>query len=131
EGIVNDHARAWEIIRISVAGTDLQERLVSCETVAEAWEVLQSWVLPASSAEKALLEAELANVEYPTGAHPKLFFAKIDTIVNKLRLVGEEKTQEQIIAVIMDRLPSLFRMEKAILTHTKPLTRKYVEKTIG
>ena len=109
----------------------MQERLVSCTTVAEAWDALQSWVLPITSAEKSLLEAKLANVQYPPGGHPKMFFARIDSVLNKLRLVGVTKTEQQIIDVLMDRLPDRFRMEKVVLRAHPHLTRKFVESTIG
>lgn len=131
ERVIDDHTRAWNIIRVAVAGTELQERLVSCSTVAEAWTAVQSWVLPTTSAETRLLEAELANAEYPSGGPPKLFFARIDSVVNKLKLVGVEKISEQILDVMMDKLPSQFGMEKVMLRSNPALTRHLVKETIG
>ena len=119
------------VIDTAVSGTQLQERLVSCSTVAEAWAKVQSWVLPTSDTEISLLETELANVQYPVGAHPKRFFARIDTVVNKLALVGVTKSTPQILKVIMERLPTQFRMEKAIPRSAPNLSRELVEKTIG
>ena len=46
-------------------------------------------VLPTTSAGKSLLEAELANVQYPTGEHPNMFFARIYAINSKLRMVDK------------------------------------------
>ena len=131
EYVIDEHRRAWSIIDTAVSGTELQERLVSCSTVAEAWAKVQSWVLPTSDTEISLLEAELANVQYPVGAHPKRFFARIDTVVNKLALVGVTKSAPQILKVIMERLPTQFRMENAILRSAPNLSRELVEKTIG
>ena len=74
EKVVDDHFRSWDFIFSSVTGSLLQERLVSCTTVAEAWDALQSWVLPITSAEKSLLEAELANVQYPPRRTPRAVF---------------------------------------------------------
>ena len=76
KNVVDDHARAWNFIYTSVAGSMLQERLVACSTVAEAWSAIRTWVLPTTFAEQSLLEAELANVQYPPGGHPKKMFSR-------------------------------------------------------
>lgn len=80
--LVEDHIRAWSFISSSVAGSDVQERLMSCDTtVAEAWTTLKAWVLPSTRAELSLLEADLHNVECNQTEPPKKIFAKIDTAV--------------------------------------------------
>ncbi|CAM9269824.1 unnamed protein product, partial [Hapterophycus canaliculatus] len=106
-------------------------RLASCATVAEAWSALKSWVLPTTRAEKRLLEMELNNVQYDQGEPPKMFFARIDTIVNTLRLVGVEKTPKEVLSVMIDQLPEEYAIQKAILREKPNITRRQVEETIG
>ena len=93
--------------------------------------MLKEWVLPTTSSEKSLLEAQFTNIEYPPGGSPQQFYARIDSVLNKLKLVGVTKTEQQIIDVLMDRLPDRFRMEKVVLRAHPHLTRKFVESTIG
>ncbi|CAN0359394.1 unnamed protein product, partial [Hapterophycus canaliculatus] len=76
--------------------------LVSCATAVEAWSALKSWVLPTTRAEKRLLEMELDNVRCDQVEPPNIFFARIDTIVNTLRLVGVEKTPEEVLSIMID-----------------------------
>ena len=74
EIILDDHMRAWDIIREAVTGEEhLLETLESYTTVAEAWTELRDWVLPTTTAHKRLLEAQLINLEYPRGESPKIF----------------------------------------------------------
>ncbi|CAM9958011.1 unnamed protein product, partial [Hapterophycus canaliculatus] len=107
--------RAWSFIFASVARSDLEERLVSNATMTEAWSALKSRVLPTIRAEKCLLEVELDNVQYDRGEPPKMFFARIDTIVNTLRLVYVEKSPGEVLAVMIDQLPEEYASQKAIL----------------
>lgn len=78
-----------------------------------------------------LLELELNNVQYDEGESPEVFFARIFSMVNKLRLVGVEKTPEQVLEVMADQLPPRFRIEKAILRYHPATTTQLVEETIG
>ena len=63
--------------------------------------------------------------------HPKLFFARVDTVVNKMRLVGVEETAEQIVEIMIDRLPPRFRVRKVILRCKPVTTKQMVEETIA
>ncbi|CAN0383161.1 unnamed protein product, partial [Hapterophycus canaliculatus] len=105
--------------------------LVSCATVAEAWSAMKSWVLATIRAEKRLFEMELNNVQYDQGEPPKMFFARIDTVVNTLRLVGVEKTPKEDLSVVIDRFPEEYAIQKAILREKPNVTRRQVEETLG
>ena len=69
----------------------LQKFRTNPKTVAGSWRELEKWVLPSSDAEKRVLEAELDNIKYESGKHPKIFFAKVNSISNKLELVGVQE----------------------------------------
>ena len=68
--------------------------------------------------------------EYPRGESPKIFFARIDAIVNKLKLVGVKKSPEEILEITMDRLPPEFHVQKEMLYSTPNFTRRMVEQSI-
>ncbi|CAN0447740.1 unnamed protein product, partial [Hapterophycus canaliculatus] len=74
---------------------------------------------------------ELNNVQCEQGEPPKMFFARIDTIVNTLRLVGVGKTPEKVLSAMIDQLPEDYAIQKAILCEKPNVTRRQVEETLG
>lgn len=125
--IVDDHTRAYALLSEAVAGSDVAERLMSCATVAEAWEALQSWVLPTTEAQKLLLEAELNNISLRDDSDPKYFFAEMDKLAYRLRVAGIVKTPQQLVSIALRRLPAKYDVQKAILRDKPNVTRKQVE----
>ena len=133
ENVIEDHTRAWSIIRVSVsglAGSDLRENLRACANVPDAWSALKDWVLPTTDAEQSLLEAELANVQYQGNQSPKRFFSTVNSLVNRLKLVGITKSEKEVIRIILNCLPSAFHSEVVYLKQQKKLTKRQVETTI-
>ena len=57
-------------------------------------------------------------------------FARVDKIVNKMRLVGVDKAQDQIVEIIIDRLPPQFCVEKVIFRCDPDTAKQLVEETI-
>ena len=51
--------------------------------------------------------------------------------MNKMRLVGVEKTTEQIVAITIDRLPPQFSMEEVIFRCNPHNTTQLVEEIIA
>ncbi|CAM9192608.1 unnamed protein product, partial [Hapterophycus canaliculatus] len=129
--IVQDHARAYSLISSSVAGTDLDERLQSCSTVAEAWRVLHEWVLPSTLAQKRLLKEQFNNVPFPVGGHPNAYSAKFDRLGNMLRAVGVEVTEGEKVQAMIDQLPDEYAIQKAILREKPDVSRREVEEILG
>ena len=89
--LVTAHKRAWGFLLEATCGTDIEERLAACDCVPEAWSVIQEWLLPTLDAEKTLLVRRLETIEMHPGEDPKLFFARVDGVINIMKAVGIEK----------------------------------------
>ena len=119
------------LISAAVSGTDLDERLQSCSTVAEAWSVLRDWVLPCTLAQKRLLKEEFNKVSFPPATHPTVFFSRFDRLANMLNAVEVEVTEGGKVEAMITQLSDEFSVQKVILREKSHVTRKDVEDTVG
>jgi len=131
ESVVAEHVQAWSFISTSVAGSILDEKLQCCESVAEAWSMLEKWVLPLSRGEKYILEQQFHHIPHVPGADPKIYFAEFDRLINIMSAVGIHKTPQQIVDAMIRQLPDEYYIQQAILRAKQDITRHQVEDTIG
>ena len=59
------------------------------------------WGLPTSDAEKALLARQLKTVQMVVGEDPKIYFARVDRLLNTLKSVGIAKKGRKIVRTII------------------------------
>ena len=97
EKLVADHPKAWGYLLEATYNTEIEEKLVACSRVPEVWEAIQGWSLPTSEAEKALLVGQLETIQMLSGEDPKLVPARVDKLVNTMRVVGIEKSEGNIV----------------------------------
>ena len=112
---VGDNWKVWQHLLEATCNTDIEEKLVACNSVYEAWGVVTEWTLPASEAEKALLSQQLENVKMYSDEDPKTFFIRVDKLVNMMRRVGITKTESQIVHIIVRQLSDEYTVQRAII----------------
>ena len=128
--LVTAHKRAWGYLLEATCGTDIEERLAACDCVPEAWRVIREWVLPTFDAEKTLLVRRLEAVEMSPGENPKLFFARVDGIINIMRAVGIEKSEREIVHIIVRQLSPEYDVERKSILADPTIPRAKVEKVV-
>ena len=99
----------------ATCNTDIEEKLAACNSDHETRGVVTEWTLPASEAEKTLLSQQLENVTMYPDEDPKTFFTRVDKLVNMMRRVGDTKTEEQIVHIIVRQLSDEYIVRKAII----------------
>ena len=109
---------------------EIDEKLVACSCVPEVWEVIQGWYLPTSDAEKALLVGQLETIQMFTGEDPKLFLARVDKLVNTMRVIGIEQSEREIIQIIVRQLSDDYDVEKCSSLFSSGITGAFVDHTI-
>ena len=130
EKLVADHQKAWGYLLEATCNTEIKEKLVACSCVPEVWEVIQGWSLPTSDAEKALLVRQLDTVQMFPGEDPELFLARVDKLVNTMRVIGIEKSESEIVQIIVRQLSDDYDVEKRSSLSSSGITRAFVEHTI-
>ena len=125
-----DHQIAWGYLLEATCSTKIEEKLVACSCVPEVWEVIQGWSLPTSAAEKALLVGQLETINIFSGEDPKLFLAKVDKLVNTMRVVGIEKSEGEIVQIVVRQLSDDYDVEKRYSLSLSNITRAFVKHII-
>ena len=64
------------------------------------------------------------------GEDPKLFLARVDKLVNTMRVVGIEKSEGEIVQIIVRQLSDDYDVEKRSSLSSPDITRTFVEYTI-
>ena len=90
----------------------------------------QGWSLPTSGAEKALLVGQLASIQMFPGEDPKLVLPRVDKLVNTMRVIGIEKSEREIVQIIVRQLSDDYDVEKRSSFSSSGITRAFVEHTI-
>ena len=130
EKLVADHQKAWGYLLEATCNTEIKEKLVACSCVPEVWGVIQGWSLPTSDAEKALLVGQLETIQMFPGEGPKLFLARVDKLVNTMRVIGIEKSEGEIVQITVRQLSDDYDVEKRSSLSSSGITRVFVEHTI-
>ena len=106
--------------------TQIEVKLVAYSCVPEVWEVVQGWPLPTGDAEKALLVGQLETIQMFPGEDPKLFLARLDELVNTMRVVGIDKSEGEIVQTIGRQVSDDYDVEKcsSLFLSDIPLTHR-------
>ena len=128
--LVADHQKAWGYLLEATCNTEVEDKQVSCSCVPEVWKVIQGWSLPTSDAEKALHVGQLNTIQMFRGKDPKLFPAGVDKLVNTMRVIGIEKSEWEIVQIIVRQLSDDYDVEKCSSLSSSGITRAFVEHTI-
>ena len=107
-----DHEKAWGFLLDATTDAPFEERLLACRTLEEAWWTIVGWHLPSNGSEKELLTHQLENAQMAADEDPKLFFARIDRLINTLRSVGVTKEGREITRIIIRNLPDEYDVER-------------------
>ena len=87
--------------------------------------------MPTSDAEKALLVRQLETVQMVVDEDPKLYFARVDKLLNTLKSVGIVKEKREIVRIIIRILSDEYMVEKRSHPLAMPnLSRFEVEETV-
>ena len=112
---VGHNWKVWQYLLEATCNTDIEGKLAACNSVYEAWGVVTEWTLPASEAEKTLLSQQLENVKMYSDEDPKMFFIRVDKLVNMMRRVWITKTESQIVHIIVRQLTDEYTVQRAII----------------
>ena len=91
---------------------------------------MREWALPLQPAERHLLVAELEGVQFMGDEDPNFFFARISRLETTMRAVGIEKSDSEIVQMILRQLPERYDVVKTMTLADPQLTRPRLEKTI-
>ena len=86
--------------------------------------------MPATDSEKELLTDQLDNARMGTDEDPKLFFARIDGIINALRSAGITKEEREVTRIIIRNLPEDYDVERRGVLLKPDITRIEVEEIV-
>ena len=101
EALVTDHRRVWGYISEATAGAPFEDRPYECHSVSDALRTMREWALPLHPAERHLLVAELEGVKFMGDENPNFFFARISRLETMMRAVGIEKSDSDIVQIIL------------------------------
>ena len=91
---------------------------------------MRKWALPLQPAERHLLVAELEGVQFMGDQDSIFFFARISRLETTMRAVGIEKSDSEIIQIILRQLPERYDVVKTMTLADPQLTRPRLENTI-
>ena len=130
EALVTDHRRVWGYISEATTGAPFEDRLYECYSVLDALTTMREWSLPLQPAERYFLVAELERVQFMGDEDPNFFFARISRPKTTMRAVGIEKTESEIVQIILRQLPERYDLVKTITLADPQLTRPKLENII-
>lgn len=79
DNVVSDHLRVYGIFCEAVTGSAVKEKIVSCWTVVEAWDMLAVWMTPDKPSHILLLEPEFMHVSFNPRYDPKHYVTRSTT----------------------------------------------------
>ena len=130
EALVTEHRRVWGYICEATADAPFENRLYECHSVSDALKTMREWALPLHPAERHLLVAELEGIQFMGDEDPKIFFARISRLETTMRAVGIEKSDSEIVQIILRQLPERYDVVKTMTLADPQLTRPRLENTI-
>ena len=129
--MVTDHERAWTFLLEATVDAPFEETMLAAQTLEQAWHVIVGWGLPTSDVEKTLLERQLETVQMVVGEDPKIYFTRVDKLLNILKSVGIVKGEREIVRIIIRNVSNEYEVEKRIHPLTRPnISRFEVEETV-
>ena len=85
---------------------------------------MREWALPLHPAERDLLVTELERVQFMGDEDPKFFFARISCLETTMHAVGIEKSDLDIVQIILRQLPEHYDVVKMMALADPQLTRQ-------
>ena len=82
------------------------------------------WGLPTGDTEKALIVHQLETVQMVVGEDPKIYFARVDKLLNTLKSVGIVKEEQETVRIIIRNLSNEYVVGK----RSHPLTRPNISR---
>ena len=108
-----------------------EETMLAAQTLEQAWHVIVGWGLPTSDAQETLLVRQLETVQMELGEDPRIYFARVDKLLNTLKSVGIVKEKREIVRIIIRNLSDEYMVEKRSYPLTMPnISRFEVEETV-
>ena len=111
ETLVTEHRRVWYICE-ATAGVSFENRLYDCHSVSNALRTMREWALPLQPAERHLLVADLEGVHFMGDEDPKFLFTRIYCLETTMRAVSIEKSESEIVQIILRHLPERYDVVK-------------------
>ena len=130
EALVSEHRRVWGYICEATAEAPFENRLYECHSVLDALRTMREWALPLQPAQRHLLVTELEGVQFMGDEDLKFFFARISRLETTMRAVSIEKSESEIIQIILRQLPERYDVVKTMTLVDPQLTRPRLENTI-
>ena len=87
-------------------------------------------VAPSTSRAEFAFVAELEGVQFMGGEDPKVFFVRISRLETTMRAVGIEKSESEIVQIILRQLLERYDVVKRMTLADPQLTRPRLENTI-
>ena len=91
---------------------------------------MREWALPLQPAERHFLVAELEGVQFIGDENSKFVFARISRLETTMRAVGIERSESEIVEIILRQLPERYDVEKATTLANPRPTRSRLENLI-
>ena len=130
EVLVTEHRRVWGYICKATAGAPFENRLYECHSVSDTLRTMREWALPLQPAERHLLVAELKGVQFMGNEGPKFFFARISRLETTMRAGCIEKSESDIVQIILRQLPERYDVVKTMALADPQLTRSRLKNTV-
>ncbi|CAN0446934.1 unnamed protein product, partial [Hapterophycus canaliculatus] len=112
----------------AISSAPFVSRIHRCPSAREAWQMVNSCIIPQTSDERYLLKQQLENVHYDGEEHPDVFLARVDGMLNTLPHPGVRKSDEEVSRIIVRQLPDkLFSIEKRSRLTDPNLSRSQIE----
>ena len=127
EAFVTDHRRVWGYIFEATAAAPFEDRLYECHSVSDVLRTMREWSLPLHLAERHLFVAELEGVQFMGDEDPNFFFARISRLETTMRAVGIEKSESEIVQIILRQLPERYDVVKTMTLADPRLTPQRLE----
>ena len=124
KAIVDNHAWVFKVMCNAVADSALQDEILTCHSVPEAWEVIQRWCLPLQDGDKDWGVAQFENVSIKGDEDPREYFARVARLAHTLERIGEEKSPQHIARVALRQLPDSYHgVEKRTISAVYTILR--------
>ena len=112
--VVADHERAWTFLLEATLDAPFEETMFAAQTLEQAWHVIVGWGSPTSDAEKALLVRQLETVQMIVGEDPKIYFARVEKLLNTLKSVGIVKEERENVRIVICNLYNEYVVRSAV-----------------
>ncbi|CAN0295369.1 unnamed protein product, partial [Hapterophycus canaliculatus] len=121
---------AYDLLAEATLGAIFFETIEASRTVLEAWHAIVSWISPSSEAEVELMRRQLDNLVNYDGEDPKMFFLRVDKLLNELRFVDEGRSDRDILNLILRNLSDDYSVEKKSVLTAVNITRQEVQREV-